>query len=223
MILLASDLIKHGQDHSYIASCRNFEREYSEPTNAVLPSAGKSPRRVNEPANVHGKCSIYRVHDGHFGKRLHHQVSKHNHQNIFTTGLRIRESIHHATYCEPIRFISKSWDCPALTNDHETDDHGARTSSLKSTATSDEETCADSAAAEIKSACALVQILIRKADESSIKESLSEARRPGAARKEGIIQLKRLTWRSSACVSLSAFGAACFDRLRQWLHRWHRH
>ena len=110
-----------------------------------------------------------------------------------------------------------------LTNDHETDDHGARTTSLKSTATSDEETCADSAAAEIKSACALVQILIRKADESSIKESLSKARRPGAARKEGIIQLKRRTWRSSACVSLSAFGAACFDRLRQWLHRWRRH
>jgi hypothetical protein len=65
-------------------------------------------------------------------------------------------------------------DCPALTNDHETDDHGARTSSLKSRATSDEETCADSAAAEIKSACALVQILIRKANESSIKESLSK-------------------------------------------------
>jgi hypothetical protein len=42
-------------------------------------------------------------------------------------------------------------DCPALTNHHETDDHGARTSSLKSTATSDEETCADSSAAEIKS------------------------------------------------------------------------
>ena len=85
MILLASDLIKHGHDRSYIASRRHFKREYSEPTNAVLPSTGKSPRRVNEPANIHGKCSIYRVHDGHFGKRLHHQVSKQNRQNIFTT------------------------------------------------------------------------------------------------------------------------------------------
>jgi hypothetical protein len=65
-------------------------------------------------------------------------------------------------------------DCPALTNHHETDDHGARTSSLKSIATSDEETGADSAAAEIKLACALVQILMRKADESSLKESLSK-------------------------------------------------
>jgi hypothetical protein len=32
------------------------------------------------------------------------------------------------------------------TNHHETDEHGARASSLKSTATSDEETCTDSAA-----------------------------------------------------------------------------
>lgn len=83
MILPVSDLIKHGQDRSYIASCRNFEREHSEPANAVLPSAGKSPGRVNEPANVHRKCSIYRIHDGQFGKRLHHQVSKHDCQNIF--------------------------------------------------------------------------------------------------------------------------------------------
>jgi hypothetical protein len=174
MILLASDLIKHGQDHSYVASCRNFEREYSEPTNAVLPSAGKSPRRVDEPANVHGKCSIYRVHDGHFGKRLHHQVSKHNHQNIFTTDCEFVNPYIMPPIVNPLDLSMKSWIVRALTNDHETDDHGARTSSLKSTATSDEETCADSAAAEIKSACALVQILIRKADESSIKESLSE-------------------------------------------------
>jgi hypothetical protein len=46
-------------------------------------------------------------------------------------------------------------DYLALTNDHETDEHGTRTSRLKSTATSDEETCADSAAAEIKSVYAL--------------------------------------------------------------------
>jgi hypothetical protein len=86
MILLGLELTKHGKDHSYIASCRNLKREYSEPSNAVFPSAGKSPRRVNEPANVHGKCSINRVHDGHFGERLHHQVSKHNRQNPFTAG-----------------------------------------------------------------------------------------------------------------------------------------
>jgi hypothetical protein len=85
MILLTLDLIKHGQNHAYIASCRNFEREYSEPSNAVLPSAGKSPRRVDEPANVHGECAIYWVHDGQFGKRLHHEVSKHNRQSVFTT------------------------------------------------------------------------------------------------------------------------------------------
>jgi hypothetical protein len=46
-------------------------------------------------------------------------------------------------------------DCLALTNHHETDEHGARTSSLKSIATSDEETCADSAATKIKSTYAL--------------------------------------------------------------------
>jgi hypothetical protein len=86
MILLASDAIKHGQDQSsYIASCRNLERKHSEPINAVLPSAGKSPRRVNEPANVHGECSVDRVHDGQFGKRLHHQVAKDNRQIVSTT------------------------------------------------------------------------------------------------------------------------------------------
>jgi hypothetical protein len=47
-------------------------------------------------------------------------------------------------------------DCLALTNDHETDKHGTRTSTLKSIATSNEETCADSAAAEIKSMYATV-------------------------------------------------------------------
>lgn len=76
---------KHSKDYSYIACCRNLKREYSEPSNAVFPSAGKSPRRVNKPANVHGKCSINRVHNGQFGERLHHQVSKHNRQNTFTT------------------------------------------------------------------------------------------------------------------------------------------
>jgi hypothetical protein len=85
MILLGLELTKLGKDHSYIASCRNLKREYSEPSNAVFPSAGKSPRRVDEPADVHGKCSINRVHDGQFGERLHHQVSKHNHQITFDT------------------------------------------------------------------------------------------------------------------------------------------
>ena len=107
--LLGLELTKQGQDHSYIASCRNLEREYSEPSNAVFPSAGKSPRRVNEPANVHGKCSINRVHDRQFGKCLHHQVSKHKSSEYFHDGLRIRDSLHHATYCEPIRFVNKSW------------------------------------------------------------------------------------------------------------------
>jgi hypothetical protein len=73
--LLALVLIKPGQEVSYIASCGDFERKYSEPADAVLPSAGKAPRRVNEPANVHGESAIDRVHDGHFGKRLHHQVA----------------------------------------------------------------------------------------------------------------------------------------------------
>jgi hypothetical protein len=86
MILLGLELTKLGKDHSYIASCRNLKREYSEPSNAVLPSAGKSPGRVHEPANVHGECTIYWVHDGQFGKRLHHEVSKYNRQSVFTIG-----------------------------------------------------------------------------------------------------------------------------------------
>jgi len=57
-----------------IASCGDFERKYSEPADAVLPSTGEAPRRVDKSANVHGESAVDRVHDGHFGKRLHHQV-----------------------------------------------------------------------------------------------------------------------------------------------------
>jgi hypothetical protein len=59
----------------------------------------------------------------------------------------------------PLGLSTKVGLCPALTNDHETDEHGARTSSLESTARSDEETCTDSTAAEIKSAGVFIQIL----------------------------------------------------------------
>ena len=82
MILLVSDLFLHGQDHAYIAGCRNLERKYSEPSNAVLPPTGKAPRRVNESANVHGERAIDWIHDGQFGERLGHEVSKHNRQNV---------------------------------------------------------------------------------------------------------------------------------------------
>jgi hypothetical protein len=94
-----------------------------------------------------------------------------------------------------------------LTNDHETDEHGARTSSLKSTATSDEETCADSAAAEIKSACALVQILIRKADESSIKEKLIESSTPRSG-EEGRNHSAEKTYMAIICMCLP-FSLRC--------------
>jgi hypothetical protein len=159
MILLTSDLIKHGLGHSYIASCGNFEREHSEPTDAVLPSAGKSPRRVDEPDNVHGKCSIDRVHDGQFGKGLHHQVSKDNRQNTFTTSSEFVNPYIITPVVKPLDLSIKIGLCPALTNDYETEEHGGRTSSCESTARSDEETCADSTAAEIKSAGVFIQIL----------------------------------------------------------------
>jgi hypothetical protein len=63
-------------DCSYIASSRDFERQNREPSNAVLPPASKPPRGVNEAANIHGKCAIDWVHDGHFCQRLHHEVSR---------------------------------------------------------------------------------------------------------------------------------------------------
>jgi hypothetical protein len=47
--------------------------------------------------------------------------------------------------------LSIKVECLALTNDHKTDEHGSRTSSLKSTASTQEKTCSNSAAAEIKS------------------------------------------------------------------------
>jgi hypothetical protein len=103
-------------------------------------------------------------------------------------------------------------DCLALTNDHETDEHGTRTSLLKSTATSDEETCADSAAAESKSVYALVHRY-----EKRFKVQLRTAYQkltPQSNEKEGINQVKSFTWRSSACVSLAAFGAAGVYRIR---------
>jgi hypothetical protein len=109
IILLASVWVKPGQEDSYIASCGDFEREYSEPTNAVFPSAGKAPRRVNEPANVHGECSVDRVHDGHFGKRLHHQVATQMVRKLSQRTANCFECIHHATYWEAIRFVSQGW------------------------------------------------------------------------------------------------------------------
>jgi hypothetical protein len=61
---MALDLVKLGWDQTYIASCRDFEWKYSEPANTVLPTASKTPRRINEPADVHGKGTIDWVQDG---------------------------------------------------------------------------------------------------------------------------------------------------------------
>lgn len=43
-------------------------------------------------------------------------------------------------------------DCAALTNDHEADEHGGRSSSLEGTPTAHEETCPNSTSTEVQSA-----------------------------------------------------------------------
>jgi hypothetical protein len=97
MIFLTSALITHGQDNPYVASCRNLEGKDSEPTNAVLPSAGKSPRGINKPANVHGESSVDRVQNCQFGKSLHHEVAR---TIVSLLSQRTHRSgcIHHDTY-----------------------------------------------------------------------------------------------------------------------------
>src|SRR5271163_4791160 len=110
--------------------------------------------------------------------------------------------------------------CPALTNDYETDEHCARTSSLKSTTTSDEETCADSATTKNKSAFGTSFNV--KRGERPIKDTISKFDGQKRWRRRGIMRLRRLTWRSSAYVSLSDSGAARLDQLRPWLHRGRR-
>jgi len=53
------------------------------------------------------------------------------------------------------------FSCSALTNDHETYEHGTRTTSLESTTTTNKETCTDSTTTEIRSACAIARYVDR--------------------------------------------------------------
>lgn len=49
---------KTGLDNSYVASGGDFKRKHGEPTDTVLPTAGESPRRVNESDNIHGEGTV---------------------------------------------------------------------------------------------------------------------------------------------------------------------
>jgi hypothetical protein len=82
MIFFLLDFVVCSQGVSYITSSRDFERKDSEPTDTVLPSTGESPRWINKSDNVHVERSIYRVHDSHLSKSLHHQVSGDIRQHI---------------------------------------------------------------------------------------------------------------------------------------------
>ena len=56
-----------------IAGGRELKWQDNQPGNSVLPAACETPRRVDESADVHGESAIDRVHDGQFGKSLHHE------------------------------------------------------------------------------------------------------------------------------------------------------
>jgi hypothetical protein len=59
-----------------VASSRDLEWQHSQPTDGVLPRHGESQRRVNEATDVHGECTVDRVHDRQLCKSLHHEVAR---------------------------------------------------------------------------------------------------------------------------------------------------
>lgn len=58
-----------------IASSRYFEGQDSQPTDGVFPGASETPGGIDESTNVHGEGAVDWVHDGHFGKSLHHEIA----------------------------------------------------------------------------------------------------------------------------------------------------
>ena len=59
-----------------VASSGDFKGKDGQPADGVFPTAGETQGRIDEATDVHGEGTIDGVHDGQFGKSLHHQVAK---------------------------------------------------------------------------------------------------------------------------------------------------
>ena len=59
-----------------VASSRDLERQHSQPTDGVLPSAGETERRVDETADVHAEGTVDWVQDSQLSESLHHEVPR---------------------------------------------------------------------------------------------------------------------------------------------------
>ena len=142
-------MVKLGWIWTYVASRRYFEWKHGQPIDAVHPSTSESPRRVDEPADVHGEGAVDRIHHSKLSKRLHHEIAILLLENCDRT-----RSVN--TYIMPPRKRISLADIKlkgrVLTDDHETDEHGTGTSSLKSTPRTNEETSSDCTTAVERSA-----------------------------------------------------------------------
>ena len=58
-----------------VASSGDLEGKHGQPADGVLPSAGETPRRIDEAADVHGEGAVDGVQDSQFCKSLHHEIA----------------------------------------------------------------------------------------------------------------------------------------------------
>lgn len=68
------DTLRSLPEVNNIAGGRDLERQNRQPTDSVLPGAGKTPRRIDESGNVDGEGAIDGIQDGHLSESLHHEV-----------------------------------------------------------------------------------------------------------------------------------------------------